>query len=361
MRVLGIETSCDETSAAVVEDGVRVLSNVIASQIDIHSKFGGVVPEVASRRHVELILPTVQEALDKAHCTLEDVDLIGAINRPGLIGALIVGAASAKTIAYGANIPLVGVHHLEAHIYANFLTPPAPPLGKGGRETGLGMGGREGSPSEKGREAGIQFPLVCLIVSGGHSDIILMSGHGEYKILARTRDDAAGEAFDKCARAMGLGYPGGPLIDKLAREGDPRKISFPRARVGDTLDFSFSGLKTAVIRYAQALEEGAQMADVAASFQQAVVDVLVDHTFRAADEAGVGQVLLAGGVAANSALQAAFRAKGAELEVQVGMPPPVLCTDNAAMAASAAYFRYEAGETAGLDMDCYASEPLGKR
>lgn len=332
MRVLGIETSCDETSAAVVDDGVNILSNVIASQIDIHGKFGGVVPEVASRRHVELILPTVQEALDKAECTLADIDLIGVINRPGLIGALIVGAASAKTIAYGANIPLVAVHHLEAHIYANFLT---------------------------GAEIG--FPLVCLIVSGGHSDIVLMSGHGEYQILARTRDDAAGEAFDKCARAMGLGYPGGPLIDKLAREGDPYKIQFPRARVGDTLDFSFSGLKTAVIRYTQAMPEGVSMADVAASFQQAVVDVLIEHTFQAVENTGVNQVLLAGGVAANSSLQAAFREKAAELGVSVSMPPPVLCTDNAAMAASAAYFGLDRGEAAGLDMDCFASEPLGKR
>lgn len=332
MKVLAIETSCDETSAAVVEDGVSILSNIIASQIDIHSKFGGVVPEIASRRHVELILPTVQEALDEANCTLSDIDLIGAINRPGLIGALIVGAATAKTIAYGANLPLVAVHHLEAHIYANFLTG-----------------------------AEIRFPLVCLIVSGGHSDIVLMSDHGEYRILARTRDDAAGEAFDKCARAMGLGYPGGPLIDMLSREGDPRRIAFPRAKVGDTLDFSFSGLKTSVIRYAQAMGDDVRIEDVAASFQQAVVDVLVDHTFRAVAETGVGQVLLAGGVAANSALQAAFKARGAELGIQVGMPPPVLCTDNAAMAGSAAYFRYQRGETTGLDMDCYASEPLGKR
>ena len=267
MKILGIETSCDETSAAVVEDGTRILSNVIASQIDIHAKFGGVVPEVASRRHVELILPTIQEALDEAGCTLADIDCIGAINRPGLIGALIVGAASAKTIAYGANLPLVAVHHIEAHIYANFLT---------------------------GSE--IAFPLVCLIVSGGHSDLVLMTGHGEYRILARTRDDAAGEAFDKCARAMGLGYPGGPLIDKLARDGDPKAIAFPRAKVGDTLDFSFSGLKTAVIRYAQAIPDvgladvgrghhvpAQHLEDMAASFQQAVVDVLVDHTFRAVE------------------------------------------------------------------------------
>jgi len=348
VRILGIETSCDETSAAVVEDGKHILSNVIASQIDIHSKYGGVVPEVASRRHVELILPTIQEALDKAGCTLADIDCIGAINRPGLIGALIVGAASAKTIAYGAKLPLVAVHHLEAHIYANFLT-----------------------------EAEIEFPLVCLIVSGGHSDLVLMTGHGEYSILARTRDDAAGEAFDKCARAMGLGYPGGPLIDKLAREGNPNAIDFPRARVGDTLDFSFSGLKTAVIRYAQAhldvseeqseavpgcaLHTSLSIADLAASFQQAVVDVLVDHTFRAVEQTRVGQVLLAGGVAANSGLQSAVKARGAELGIAVNAPPAVLCTDNAAMAASAAYFAYERGETASLDLDCYASEPLGRR
>lgn len=351
MRILGIETSCDETSAAVVEDGVRIVSNVIASQIDIHGKYGGVVPEIASRRHVELIIPTIQEALDKADCTLADIDCIGAINRPGLIGALIVGTAAAKTIAYGANLPLVAVHHLEAHIYANFLTG-----------------------------AEIAFPLVCLIVSGGHSDLVLMSGHGEYRILARTVDDAAGEAFDKCARAMGLGYPGGPLIDKLAREGDPRAIAFPRAKVGDTLDFSFSGLKTAVIRYAQTHLDGSdendgsdgsghhvpsqhriRIEDMAASFQQAVVDVLVDHTFRAVEQTGVKQVLLAGGVAANSGLQAAIKSRGAELDIAVCAPPPILCTDNAAMAASAAFYAYERGETASLDLDCYASEPLGKR
>lgn len=358
MKILGIETSCDETSAAVVEDGTRILSNVIASQVDLHGKFGGVVPEVASRRHVELILPTIQEALDNAGCMLADIDCIGAINRPGLIGALIVGAAAAKTIAYGANLPLVGVHHLEAHIYANFLRDA---------QTRISEFEHSGNPETPTH---ISFPLVCLIVSGGHSDLVLMTGHGEYRILARTRDDAAGEAFDKCARAMGLGYPGGPIIDKLARGGDPNAIAFPRAKVGDTLDFSFSGLKTAVIRYVQTnLPDVGQerdaptqhLADIAASLQQAIVDVLVDHTFRAVEQTGVKQVLLAGGVAANSALQAAVKARGAELGIAVNAPPPVLCTDNAAMAASAAYFAYQRGEIAGLDMDCYASEPLGKR
>ena len=331
MRILGIETSCDETSAAVVENGEEIISNIVASQIDIHSRFGGVVPEVASRRHVELIIPTIQEALETANCSLNDIDAIGVINRPGLIGALIVGVAAAKTLAYGANLPLVAVHHLEAHIHANFLT---------------------GFP--------IEFPVVCLVVSGGHSDLFYMSGHGEYEILARTRDDAAGEAFDKCARAMGLGYPGGPVIDKLAKDGNPRAIHFPRAKVGDTLDFSFSGLKTAVIRYTET-NGITKIEDLAASFQQAIIDVLVDHTFIAAEMKGVNQVLMAGGVAANSGLQAAMKAKGEECGISVSAPPPKLCTDNAAMAASAAFFNYQRGLTAGLDLDCYASEPLGKR
>lgn len=331
MKILGIETSCDETSAAVVEDGVKILSNVVSSQIDIHQHFGGVVPEVASRRHVELMLPTVQKALDDAGCALSDIDCIGVINRPGLIGALIVGVATAKTIAYTANLPLVPVHHLEAHIYANWLV-----------------------------SSEIKFPVVCLVVSGGHTDLILMTDHGKYEILARTRDDAAGEAFDKCARAMGLGYPGGPLIDKLSKDGNPHSIQFPRAKLGDTLDFSFSGLKTAVIRYMEGASGDHALADIAASFQQAVVDVLVANTFKAAQEHGVQQVLLAGGVAANSGLQSAMKEKGEDLGIQVIAPPPVLCTDNAAMAAAAAYFAYERGEIAGLDLDSFASEPIGK-
>jgi N6-L-threonylcarbamoyladenine synthase len=342
VKILGIETSCDETSAAVVEamqadernpnPALKYLSNVVASQTDLHRQFGGVVPEVASRRHVELILPTIQRALDDAKCTLEEIDCIGVINRPGLIGALIVGVAAAKSIAYASGIPLVGVHHLEAHIYANWLT---------------------------GVE--IEFPVVCLVVSGGHSDLFYMSDHGKYEILARTRDDAAGEAFDKCARAMGLGYPGGPIIDKLAKEGNPHYVQFPRAKVDDTLDFSFSGLKTAVIRYLDGLSAEPHLPHIAASLQEAIVDVLVDHTFRAAQERGVKQVLIAGGVAANSRLQSAMKSKGEELGIKVIAPPPILCTDNAAMAAAAAYFRYEAGDIAGLDLDCYASQPLGSR
>ncbi|MHB9036663.1 MAG: tRNA (adenosine(37)-N6)-threonylcarbamoyltransferase complex transferase subunit TsaD [Armatimonadota bacterium] len=332
MKILGIETSCDETSAAVVVDGVNVLSNIIASQTEIHARFGGVVPEVASRRHVELIMPTVQEALDKAECALHDIDCIGVINRPGLIGALIVGVAAAKTIAYAAKIPLVAVHHLEAHIYANWLV-----------------------------NSDIQFPLICLVVSGGHSDIIYMTDHGKYQILARTRDDAAGECFDKCARAMGLGYPGGPEIDRLAIEGNPHAVRFPRAKVGDTLDFSFSGLKTSVIRYVEGYAGKPPLTDLAASFQAAIVDVLVDHTFRAAQERGVKQVIMAGGVAANSSLQSAMKLRGEQLGIAVSAPPPVLCTDNAAMAAAAAYYARKRGHSSNLNLDSFASEPLGKR
>lgn len=329
MKVLGIETSCDETSAAVVEDGVKILSNVVSSQIDLHAKFGGVVPEVASRRHVELILPSITQALDEAGCSLYDIDCVGVINRPGLIGALIVGAAAAKTIAWATGLPLVAVHHLAAHIYANFLAT-----------------------------SDISFPLLCLVVSGGHSDIVYMTDHGHYETIARTRDDAAGEAFDKCARAMGLGYPGGPLIDKLARTGNPAALTLPRAKVSDTLDFSFSGLKTAVIRYVES-GGGVSIEDLAASFQQAVVDVLVEHTLRAARQKRVSQVLLAGGVAANSRLQSAMRSAAEESGLRFGAPPAVLCTDNAAMVGAAAYFDYLRGVRTGLNMDCFASEPLG--
>jgi len=337
VNILGIETSCDETSAAVVQDGVRILSNVIASQTDLHSRFGGVVPEIASRRHVELILPTIQQALDEAQVTLDQIDCIGVINRPGLIGALIVGVAAAKSIAYCRAIPLVAVHHIEAHIYANWLD----------------------NAESAGAGVRVRFPVVCLVVSGGHSDLILMTGHGKYQMLARTVDDAAGEAFDKCARAMGLGYPGGPIIDKLAKEGNPQAVPFPRGKVGDTLDFSFSGLKTAVIRYVEGAQGRIVLPDLAASFQEAVVDVLADHTFSAATRHGVQQVLLAGGVAANSRLQAVMRTRGEELGIEVLAPPAVLCTDNAAMAAAATYFIFGRGETAGLDLDCHATEPLG--
>ncbi|MGC8864048.1 MAG: tRNA (adenosine(37)-N6)-threonylcarbamoyltransferase complex transferase subunit TsaD, partial [Armatimonadota bacterium] len=305
-------------------------------------------PEIASRRHVELILPTIQEALDWARVTLDEIDCIGVINRPGLIGALIVGVAAAKSIAYSHRIPLVPVHHLEAHIYANWLASDGQPKD-------------EGTAPETDGPDPVQFPVICLVVSGGHSDLILMSGHGDYEILARTVDDAAGEAFDKCARAMGLGYPGGPIIDRLAKTGNPHAVEFPRGKVGDSLDFSFSGLKTAVIRYVEGAGGRVPLPDLAASFQEAVVDVLVEHTFRAATERGVKQVLLAGGVAANSRLQAAMRGRARQLGVDLIAPPPILCTDNAAMAAAAAFFRFQQGDLAGLDLDCYATEALGSR
>ena len=328
MRILGIESSCDETSAAVVEDGRKVLSNIISSQIDIHARFGGVVPEVASRRHLEAVIPTVREALEKAECTWDDIDAVAVTNRPGLIGSLIVGVMAAKTIAYAKNKPLLAVHHLEGHIYANFLT-----------------------------DFVVEFPVVCLVVSGGHSDMIYMPEHGKYELLAKTVDDAAGEAFDKCARALGLGYPGGPIIDKMAKKGNPKAVRFPRARVKDTLDFSFSGLKTAVVRYAESSED--DIKDITASFQAAVVDVLVSHTFKAARERGVKQVLVAGGVAANSGLKNAMTEKGKRTGIAVSVPPMVLCTDNAAMIAAAAYYNYDKYLTHDLRLDCKASEPIG--
>ncbi|MGQ9523334.1 MAG: tRNA (adenosine(37)-N6)-threonylcarbamoyltransferase complex transferase subunit TsaD [Armatimonadota bacterium] len=332
--VLGIETSCDETSAAVLSDRREILSSRISSQTDLHSRFGGVVPEVAARRHVEAMGPMVQTALEEAGCWFGDLGLIAVTNRPGLIGALLVGVAAAKAFSLALGVPLVGVHHLEAHIYANFI---------GGREP--------------------QFPVIALIVSGGHTDLVLMTGHGEYQVLGRTRDDAAGEAFDKSARAMGLGYPGGPLIDRLARTGDPTRFAFPRANLGESLDFSFSGLKTALLlflrRHGSQLE--ADIADVAASFQEAVVDPLVNNTMLAVERTGVRRVLLAGGVAANSRLREKMAEEGRRRGVEVSWPPPSLCTDNAAMIACAGAFRYAIHGEDGLSLETFASEPLGTR
>lgn len=333
-RILGIETSCDETSAAVLNSRREILSSRISSQTDLHEKFGGVVPEIAARRHVEAMNPMVQTALEEAECSFEDIGLIAVTNRPGLIGALLVGVAAAKAYSLALGVPLVGVHHLEAHIYANFI---------GGQEP--------------------QFPVIALIVSGGHTDLVLMTGHGEYQVLGRTRDDAAGEAFDKSARAMGLGYPGGPVIDRLARSGDPTRFPFPRANLGDSLDFSFSGLKTALLlflrRHGAQLE--ADLADVAASFQEAVVDPLVSNTMLAAERTGVRRVLLAGGVAANSRLREKMAEEGRRRGVEVKWPPPSLCTDNAAMIACAGAFRYAIQGEDGLSLETFASEPLGTR
>ncbi len=328
INVLGIETSCDETSAAVVRDGREVLSNIVASQMDIHEAYGGVVPEVASRQHVLAILPTIQRALTTAGVGWEDISCIAPTRGPGLIGALLVGLNAAKGIAFARHLPLVGVNHLEGHIYANWL---------------IG--------------AHIEFPTVCLIVSGAHTDLVLMTDHNTYQLLGRTLDDAAGEAFDKVARILGLGYPGGPAIQKLAAQGDPSKLKLPRAWLEGTYDFSFSGLKTAVLRVVERLDETSDLtrADVAASFQESVVDVLVTKTKRAAEEFGVRQVLLAGGVAANALLRS-------EMDRRIGRPviyPPLsLCTDNAAMIAAAGYYRFMRGDRSGLDLDATANLPL---
>jgi len=329
MNILGIETSCDETSAAVLSDGRDILSNVIASQTDLHAKFGGIVPEIASRKHVEVLNAVIQEALDGAGVGFSDLNAVAVTNRPGLVGALLVGVSAAKAISAALSIPLIGVHHLEGHIYANFLANP---------------------------EFG--FPFVCLVVSGGHTDLIVVKGHGDYEILGRTRDDAAGEAFDKSARVLGLGYPGGPIIDQLAQKGNPTAVKFPRSKLDDTLDFSFSGIKTAVIRFFRGKGSEFKIEDIAASFQAAVVDMLINTTLAAIERTGIRRLALAGGVAANSGLQTRMREVASERGLELSCPPPILCTDNAAMIACAGHYHLIRGQTDGLDLDTIASEPL---
>ena len=326
--ILGIESSCDETAAAVVAGGRRVLSNIIASQVDLHKKYGGVVPEIASRKHLEAVLPTIEEALATAGVTLQQIDAIAVTHGPGLVGALLVGLSAAKALAFATDKPLVGVNHLHGHIAANFLVENPP-----------------------------EFPLVCLVVSGGHTDLIYMEGHHHMELLGRTRDDAAGEAFDKVARSVGLGYPGGPQVEKLATQGDPTAVPLPHARTEGPYDFSFSGLKTAVLQYAQRTGplNDQQRADLAASFQRAVTGVLADKTLKAARAKGVRQVILAGGVAANGALRQAMREALEPHGIRLGYPAPVLCTDNAAMIAAAGHYLFEAGVRSELDLNAVPS------
>jgi len=319
MKILGIETSCDETAAAVVEDGTRVLSNQIASQVEIHARYGGIVPEVASRQHLLSVIPVIERAMAEAGATWSDLAGIAVTIGPGLAGSLLVGVNVAKAIALAHGLPVTGVNHLEGHIYANWLA-----------------------------DHSINFPVVCLIVSGGHSDLVLMRGHGDYVVLGRTRDDAAGEAFDKAARILGLGYPGGPAIEQAARQGTA-SIQLPRAWLKGSNDFSFSGVKTALLRLAEA-GRISLVADAAASFQKAVIDVLVAKTVSVARERRVKQVLLAGGVAANELLRT-WLVKNSPIPVLV--PQPILCTDNAAMIAACGYYRLQAGKIAGLDLDVF--------
>ena len=334
--ILGIENSCDETAASVVKNGREVLSNVISSQIDLHTLYGGVVPEIASRKHIERINQVIEEALTTANMTLDDLDAIGVTYGPGLVGALLVGVAEAKAISYAKKLPLVGVHHIEGHISANYI-----------------------------ENLNLEPPFVCLVVSGGHTHLVVVRDYGKYEILGRTRDDAAGEAFDKVARAIGLGYPGGPKIDKISKEGNPDAIAFPRPKFEDSpYDFSFSGLKSAVLNYLNGCQmKGIEInrADVAASFQKAVCDVLVEHAMIAVKESGLNRFAIAGGVASNSALRAAFEKACAERQIEFYHPSPIFCTDNAAMIGAAAYYEFIAGKRDGLDLNAVPNLKLGER
>ena len=334
--ILAIESSCDETAAAVVKNGREVLSNVISSQIALHTLYGGVVPEIASRKHVERINQVIGQALADADVTLEEIDVVSVTYGPGLVGALLVGVGEAKAIAYAAGKPLVGVHHIEGHIAANYLEHPD-----------------------------LEPPFLCLVVSGGHTHLVRVLEYGKFEIIGYTHDDAAGEAFDKVARAIGLGYPGGPKIDKLAKEGNPHAIEFPRAKIeGCEYDFSFSGVKSAVLNYLNGCEmKGIEVnrADVAASFQQAVVDVLVGKAVSAAGKLGEKRIAVAGGVASNSALRAAMKQACDEAGIALCYPSPIFCTDNAAMIASQGYYEYMAGTRHDLDLNAIPNLKIGQR
>lgn len=334
--ILAIESSCDETAASVVKNGRCVLSNIISSQIAIHTLYGGVVPEIASRKHIEKINQVVEAALKEADVTLDDIDAIGVTYGPGLVGALLVGVAEAKAIAYAKKKPLVGVHHIEGHVSANYIEHPD-----------------------------LEPPFLCEIISGGHTHLVIVKDYGSFEILGRTRDDAAGEAFDKVARAIGLGYPGGPKIDKLAKEGNPHAIDFPRAHMEDApYDFSFSGVKSAVLNHLNKCRmtgEPIVEADIAASFQQAVVDVLVDNAIRAAKDYHMDRLAIAGGVASNGALSAAMEAACEKEGIRFYRPSPIFCTDNAAMIGVAAYYEYQKGTRHGWDLNAVPNLKLGER
>ena len=334
--ILAIESSCDETAAAVVRNGRDVLSNSIYSQIDLHTLYGGVVPEIASRQHIMKINQVINSALDDAGVTLDDITAVAVTYGPGLVGALLVGVSAAKAIAYAANKPLIGVHHIEGHICANYI---------------------------ENKE--LEPPFHCLVVSGGHTHLVKVEDYGQYTVLGKTRDDAAGEAFDKVARAIGLGYPGGPKIDRISNEGNPEAISFPRAKIADNIyDFSFSGLKSAVLNYLNSCEmkkETINAADVAASFQKSVIDVLVGHSMEALAEFGAKKFAIAGGVASNSHLRKAMAAACEERGIEFYHPSPIFCTDNAAMIGAAGYYEYLAGTRHGWDLNAVPNLKLGER
>lgn len=336
VRLLAVESSCDETAAAVVVNGREVVSNVIASQIDLHKLYGGVVPEIASRKHIENVNQVIEQALKEAGLTIQDMDGVCVTYGPGLVGALLVGVGTAKAISYAARKPLIGVHHIEGHISANYICHKE-----------------------------LEPPFLCLVVSGGHSHLVMVNDYGEYEIIGRTRDDAAGEAFDKVARSIGLGYPGGPKIDALAPQGDKMAIAFPRASVeGAPYDFSFSGVKSAVLNYINGCKmKGVEysQADIAASFQEAVTDVLVDHTMLAAQNYGVEKVAMAGGVACNKGLRAKMKVACEESGYSLFYPEPIFCTDNAAMIGAAGYYEFIKGRRDGWDLNAVPGLKLGER
>ena len=355
-RILGIETSCDETAASVVENGRTILSNIVATQVDLHAQFGGIFPEVASRQHIRTIFPIIEQALQHAHLSLDEVDAIAVTRGPGLPGSLVVGMNTAKGLAIGSGLPLIGINHLEAHIYSAWLDW-SPEINESDEQAP--------DSARAGHQPEPRFPLLALIVSGGHTELVLMQDHLTYQRLGCTLDDAAGEAFDKVGRLLGLEYPGGPAIQRAAQNGDPQAYDFPRAWLEGTWNFSFSGLKTAVLRVVKRMQDSSSgvyspalpVANLAASFQEAVVDVLVGKTIKAAEKNDAREILIAGGVSANEALRESIQNQAA---CPVHIPPISLCTDNAAMIAAAGYYRFISGQRDSLDMDVLPNWPVSE-